>query len=233
MQDKIKVGIVDDHPLYRDGVVFALESEPDIEVVGQGESAADAFQIAQDNAPDVLLLDMNMPGGGLNAVAKIALRYPSTKLLMLTVVDEEDEVRSALRKGARGYLLKGTSSSELVSAIRLVNGGQNYVSPSFAAQLIMGRGESPDGTGKSTNKFPELSYREEQVLSLIVQGLSNRLIGNELGLAEKTIKAYVTSIMDKLNARNRVEVAMLAAERLGESRPQHDHSAPEGTVHPQ
>ncbi|HZH51012.1 MAG TPA: response regulator transcription factor [Microvirga sp.] len=232
MQDKIKVGVVDDHPLYRDGVVFALESEPDIEVVGQGETAADAVQIAQDHAPDVLLLDMNMPGGGLNAIAKIALRRPSTKLLMLTVVDEEDEVRSALRKGVRGYLLKGTSSTELVNAIRLVNRGQNYVSPSFAAQLIVGRGDTADGTAKAASKFPELSYREEQVLNLLAQGLSNRLIGHQLGLAEKTIKAYVTSIMDKLNVRNRVEVAMLAAERLGESRFPHQGRAAEGGMRP-
>src|SRR5215210_7569169 len=103
MQRKIRVGVVDDHSLYRDGVIFTLESETDIEVVGQGENASDAFQIAYDHSPDVLLLDMNMPGGGLNAVSKISLRCPSTKTLMLTVVDEEDEVRNVLRKGARGY----------------------------------------------------------------------------------------------------------------------------------
>src|SRR3982751_607603 len=113
MRSKIRVGVVDDHPLYRDGVIFALESESDIEVVGQGETAADAFQIARDSAPDILLLDMNMPGGGVNAVAKIALRCPATKTLMLTVVDDEEDVRAALQRGARGYLLKGTSSSEL------------------------------------------------------------------------------------------------------------------------
>ena len=144
MPPKIRIGVVDDHSLYRDGVVFALEYGTDIEVVAQGETAADAIQIAHDHAPDVLLLDMNMPGGGIKAVSKIALKYPSTKTLMLTVVDDEDEVRSALRKGARGYLLKGTSSSELVNAVRLVNKGQNYVSPSFAAKLIVSRREEAD-----------------------------------------------------------------------------------------
>jgi two-component system, NarL family, nitrate/nitrite response regulator NarL len=218
MQHKIRVAVVDDHPLYRDGVVFALESEPDIEVVGQGESAVEALQIAHDQAPDVLLLDMNMPGGGLNAVAKIAQRCPSTKTLMLTVVDDEDEVRSALRKGARGYLLKGTSSLELVNAVRLVNRGQNYVSPSFAAQLIMSRGAEEATSSLAAKKFPELSDREEQILMLILQGLSNRLIGEELGLTEKTVKGYVTSVMDKLKVRNRVEAAMLAAERTSEKR---------------
>jgi len=147
MENKIRVGIVDDHPLYRDGVIFALESEPDIEVVGQGETADDAFQIARDSAPDIMLLDMNMPGGGLNAVAKISLRCASTKTLMLTVVDDEDGVRTALRRGARGYLLKGTTSSELVRAIRVVNKGQNYVSPNFAAQLFKGR-DDRDGSAE-------------------------------------------------------------------------------------
>jgi two-component system, NarL family, nitrate/nitrite response regulator NarL len=219
MQNKIRVGVVDDHPLYRDGVIFALESEPDIEVVGQGETAEDAFQIARDSAPHVLLLDMNMPGGGVNAVAKIALRCPATKTLMLTVVDDEEEVRAALKRGARGYLLKGTSSSELVKTIRLVSKGQSYVSPNFAAQLLMSRGTGEGKIERLSNRFPELSIREEQILSLIVQGLSNRLIGNELGLSEKTIKGYVTSIMEKLHVRNRVEAAMLAADRMAEYRP--------------
>ena len=213
MQRKIRVGVVDDHPLYRDGVIFALESEPDMEIIGQGETAGDAYQIAHDQSPDVLLLDMNMPGGGINAVSKIALRCPSTKTLMLTVVDDEDEVRSVLRKGARGYLLKGTSSSELANAIRVVSKGQNYVSPSFAAQLIMSRGAEESVSRDATGKFPELSEREEQILLLIHRGLSNRHIGDELGLTEKTVKGYVTSIMEKLHVRNRVEAAMIAAER--------------------
>lgn len=213
MQRKIRVGVVDDHMLYRDGVVFALESEADIEVVAQGGTAAEALQIAQEQAPDILLLDMNMPGGGINAAAKIALRFPATKTLMLTVIDDEEEVRSALRKGARGYLLKGTSSSELVTAIRIVNKGQSYVSPSFAAQLFMARiTEKSDVSAPS--RFPEITVREEQILMLILQGFSNRRIGDELGLTEKTVKSYLTAIMEKLGVKNRVEVAMVAATRL-------------------
>lgn len=213
MQRKIRVGVVDDHMLYRDGVIFALESEADIEVVGQGGTAAEALQITQDQLPDVVLLDMNMPGGGINAAAKIALRHPETKTLMLTVVDDEEEVRNALRKGARGYLLKGTGSSELVSAIRVVDKGQRYVSPSFAAQLFMSR-LSETSQAPSQGRFPELTSREEQILLLILQGCSNRRIGDELGLTEKTVKSYVTAVMEKLGVRNRVEAAMLAATRL-------------------
>lgn len=214
MQRKIRIGVVDDHPLYRDGVIFALESEIDMEVVAQGETASDAYQIALDKAPDVLLLDMNMPGGGINAASKIALRCPSTRTLMLTVVDDDDEVRSALRKGACGYLLKGTSSFELATAIRVVSRGQSYVSPSFAAQLILSRGVEENDSRVVTGRFPELSEREEQILLLIHRGLSNRLIGDELSLTEKTVKGYVTNIMEKLHVRNRVEAAMIAAERI-------------------
>ncbi|WP_114944091.1 response regulator [Microvirga calopogonii] len=218
MQPRIRVGVIDDHPLYRDGVVFALESESDIEVIGQGQSAQDALQIAQEHSPDVLLLDMNMPGGGINAVSKIAQSCPTTKTLMLTVVDDEDEVRSALRKGAKGYLLKGTGSSELVNAVRSIYRGQNYVSPSFAAQLIMSRGVGDSISPDPVRRFPELSDREEQILMLIFQGFSNRLIGDELGLTEKTVKGYVTSVMDKLQVRNRVEAAILASERISGKR---------------
>jgi two-component system, NarL family, nitrate/nitrite response regulator NarL len=202
-------------------VVFALESEPDIEIVSQGETADDAFRIARDSAPDILLLDMNMPGGGLNAVTKISLRCSSTKTVILTVVDDEDVIRSALRQGAQGYLLKGTTSSELARAIRVVNMGQNYVSPNFAAQLFKGRDDHVRPVEIKPKEFRELSRREEQILNLLVEGLSNRLIGNELGLTEKTVKGYVTAIMEKLNVRNRVEAAILAADLRGRNRSQY------------
>jgi DNA-binding NarL/FixJ family response regulator len=219
MQRKIRIGVVDDHMLYRDGVIFALESEADIEVVGQGGTAADAFQIAQEHSPDVLLLDVNMPGGGINAAAKIVLRYPATRILMLTVVDDEEEVRSALRKGARGYLLKGTSSTELINAIRIVDKGQRYVSPGFAAQLFMSR-VTENREPSAPSRFPEITAREEQILMLILQGFSNKRIGDELGLTEKTVKSYVTAIMEKLGVRNRVEAAMVAATRMYDKQPQ-------------
>ena len=112
MQHKIRVGIVDDHPLYRDGVVFALESEPDMEVVAQGETANDAFQIAQGHAPDVLVMDMNLPGGGMNAIMKIAPRYPSTKILMLTVVDDQE----SWSRGGCGHLRLKVDNSALFYA---------------------------------------------------------------------------------------------------------------------
>jgi two-component system, NarL family, nitrate/nitrite response regulator NarL len=156
-----------------------------------------------------------MPGGGITAVIRIAQRYPGTRTLMLTVIDDEEKVRTALNRGARGYLLKGATSSELVQAIRMVNKGESYVSPGFAVQLLTGRGEE-GGRMQAPRRFPELSDREEQILNLIVQGLSNRLIGSELGLSEKTIKGYVTQMMHRLHVRNRVEAALMATERMTE-----------------
>jgi DNA-binding NarL/FixJ family response regulator len=123
-----------------------------------------------------------------------------------------------LRKGARGYLLKGATSSELVDAVRLLNKGQSYISPIFAARLIMSRAGNSN-TAEAPKHFPELTEREEQILRLILRGLSNRLIGDELDLSEKTVKGYVTSVMEKLHVRNRVEAAMLAADRLADKPP--------------
>jgi two-component system nitrate/nitrite response regulator NarL len=220
MENKIRVGVVDDHPLYRDGVVFALEDEPDIIVVGQGGSADDAIKIARYDQPDVLLLDMNMPGGGVSAVTAIALRRLPTRMLMLTVVDDAHQVSNAMRRGASGYLLKGTSSAELITAVRLVSQGQGYVSPTIGAKLLAHAGARPSNIQRLAEKFPELSTREEQVLSLITHGFSNRKIGKELGLSDKTVKGYVTTIMEKLGVSNRVEAAMLAADcRLEQRHP--------------
>ncbi len=218
MKGKIRIGVVDDHPLYRDGVVSALGTEADIEVVAQGETAVDAIQILHDHAPDILLIDLSITGGGANALARISLRCPSTRILVLTAVDDENEVRNALRKGARGYLLKETSRYELVNAVRMISKGQNYVSPSFAAQLIMLRGAEDNDRPVPLNQFPELSEREKKILMLILQGLSNRLIGEELGLTEKTVKGYLTGMLEKLQVRNRLEAAIMAAERMSEGR---------------
>jgi DNA-binding NarL/FixJ family response regulator len=219
MDNKIRVAIADDHPLYRDGVVSALESESDIEVVAQGESALEALHLARDQVPDILLLGVNVAWVGLNTIAKIAQQFPSIKIAVLAAMDDEDQVRSALRKGARGYLSKETSRSELMSAVRLVSKGQSYVSPSLAARLIAPRRADGAASDGSMGRFPELSHREEQVLDLLRQGLSNRLIGDKLGLTEKTIKGYVTLIMEKLQVTNRLEAAMMAAGRTTGSQP--------------
>ena len=218
MKSKIRIAVVDDHPLLRDGVVVTLAAQADMEIVGLGGSAADAVRLARENAPDVMILDMSMPGGGMAAVEHIAQHFPDVKTLMLTVVADEEQVCSALRLGARGYLLKGSSGTELAQSVRLLHDGEFYVSPPLAAKLLSRFGSSAASKVIGKDPFSCLSAREEQILSNIVVGLSNKEIGNKLALSEKTVKHYVTSILQKLHVRNRVEAAILASDRMSQAR---------------
>ena len=136
MSEPLHVAIVDDHPLFREGVAHILSAQPDIEVVAEGESTADAIRIAAESMPDIMLLDVSMPGDGLNAVREIATSYPVISLVMLTVSEEEDVVTAALRAGARAYVLKGVAARELVRILRSVAAGEVYVTPSLAASLL-------------------------------------------------------------------------------------------------
>jgi len=216
MENKIRVGVVDDHPLYRDGVVYTLAAQPDIQVVGQGSSAEDAIRIAAEGEPDVIVLDVSMPGGGMNAIEAITLQCPKVKTLMLTVVADEEQVCTALKRGARGYLLKGASGPELVQTVRMLSQGECYVSPSLAAKLLMRSSIGGASTGSHSDRFAELTPREEQILSILVEGRSNKEIGNKLDLSEKTIKHHLTNILQKLQVRNRVEAALLASGRMSQ-----------------
>ena len=208
MADTIRIAVVDDHPMLREGVVRTLLDEGDFEVVGEGSSGADAVEIAKQSLPDVMLLDVNMPGSGHTAIEQIALLCPAVKIVMLTVEENYDSVTSALRLGARGYVLKGVGGSELVSIVRTVHEGGSYISPSLAAKLLS------DLNRRGTRGVPEdprdaLTAREEQILRLIGEGLSNKEIGRRLDIKEKTVKHYVTNILQKLQLRNRVEAAVL------------------------
>ncbi|HZY41340.1 MAG TPA: response regulator transcription factor [Anaerolineae bacterium] len=209
MTDKLQIVIIDDHPLFRAGVATSLRAEPDIEVVGEGASAGEALKLSAELLPDLLLLDINIPGGGLQAVPRIAATCPVTKIVMLTASEEEDDVVAALKAGARGYVLKGVSARELIGILRAVHAGESYVTPTLAAALLAeltGAAARPP----ATNPFSELSERERQILELVAEGCSNKEIGAKLFLAEKTIKHYMTNVLQKLHVRNRVEAALLA-----------------------
>jgi two-component system, NarL family, nitrate/nitrite response regulator NarL len=205
----IRVAIVDDHPIFRDGVIHALRAAPDINVVGVGGSAADAIAIGRELKPDVLVLDMDMPGGGTAAVDALASEVPAVRVLMLTVVANEERVCEAIQKGARGYLLKGVGGAELVHAVRLVHAGECYVTPTLATHLMAHLGKASNGTNLS-DRLAVLSVREGEVVSLIAQGCSNKEIAIKLELSEKTVKHYVTSLLQKLGVRNRVAAALIA-----------------------
>jgi DNA-binding NarL/FixJ family response regulator len=207
MTDPIRVVVADDHPLFREGVSHSLEAEPDLQLVGQAASGEEALRLAMDLVPDVLLLDIGMPGwGGLLTLEKMSQACPATKVVMLTVFDNEDQVLAAFKSGARGYALKGVPARDLANIVRQVAAGDAYVSPLLAATMLREL-----TTPRPQDPLSELSEREREILSLVADGLTNREIGERVHLAEKTIKHYMTNILGKLRVRSRVEAALLAA----------------------
>lgn len=206
MTESIRVVVADDHPLFLDGVITSLQSMPEVQVVGQAADAAGAVRVVREELPDIVLLDVTMPGGGIDAAQKIAAACPATRIIMLTVSEDEDDLLAAMKAGASGYVLKGVSARELAGVVRGVSSGEVYVAPSLAFGLLREM-----STPRPNDPFAELSARERQVLELVANGRSNQEIGLKLGLAEKTIKHYMTNILTKLQVRSRVEAALLAA----------------------
>jgi len=213
-EDVIRVAIFDDHPIMRDGLVYTFSREGDFEVVGLGGTGAEAIQIAEMLLPDLILLDINMPGDGVQAARTISATCPAVRIIMLTAHDGEQHVVEALRGGASGYVVKGISSEELVKTARAVHRGEAYVSPALAARLLGMRGREA-ARARPAEALVELTVREEQILRHVCAGQSNREIGELIGLTEKTVKHYMTNILQKLHARNRVEAALIARQRLG------------------
>ena len=207
MPDRIRVVLVDDHPLLREGVAATLQADPDFEVVAQGGSADEALQLAREHLPDIIMLDVSMPGGGINAARSISAACPIVKIVMLTVSEDEEDVLGALKVGASGYMLKGVSGPELVRIVRAINAGEPYVTPSLAASLL---GELKAPAAAEPDPLAELTERERRILELVSQGKSNKEVGEALYLSEKTVKHYMTNILQKLQVRNRVEAALVA-----------------------
>lgn len=205
MTDTIRVAVADDHPMFRAGVVTSLREEEGIEVVGDAADGSAALSLARTELPDVMVLDINMPGGGLETARRIAVACPATRIVMLTVSEDEDDLLAAMKAGASGYVLKGAGASELAGVIRSVNAGEVYVAPALAWGMLR------EMRTPRTSPYDELTEREREVLELVAEGLSNQEVGERLGLAEKTIKHYMTNILGKLQVRSRVEAALLVA----------------------
>lgn len=212
MPEPIQIVIVDDHPLFLDGVAATLQTELDLKVVGQGRSAEDALRLATTLLPDLILLDITMPGGGLEAARAVAAACPVTRIVMLTFSEEEQDVIAALKAGAKGYILKGVSGSELKAIVRAIHQGDVYITPTLAAGVLLEM-TTPKPSQPST-PLDDLTPREKQILERVASGHSNKEIGRELELTEKTVKHYMTNILQKLQVRNRVEAALLAQKAV-------------------
>jgi DNA-binding NarL/FixJ family response regulator len=192
-----------------------LTAEDGFFVIGEAGTGEEAFRLAVEHNPDILLLDIGMPGaGGIATVEQVAASCPLTRVLMLTVSENPDDLMQALQAGARGYVLKGVSSHGLVSAIRAVKAGEVFVTPVLASTILYEMTHNEPG-----DPLDELTERERQVLQLLGEGLTNREIGERLYLAEKTVKHYMTNVLQKLHVRSRVEAALLAQRRLDGDRP--------------
>lgn len=211
----LSVLIVDDQRLMREGLRTLLELEDDLIVVGEAEEGAAALEAYPALAPDVVLMDVRMPGmDGVEATRRICARWPEARILILTTFDDDAYVFEGLRAGALGYLLKDASGQELAAAVRTVAAGNALIGPSVARRVLGTLGSRPpDGAGTETAReglSEPLSEREQEILALVAEGLSNPQIAARLHLAEGTVKNYVSSILQKTGTRDRTEAAVRA-----------------------
>ncbi len=218
MKEGIRVCVVDKHPLFLDGLILALNSQSHVEIVGRGTSALDASRLFQEHIPDVMVIDTGVLGQTMEPIEAILQQQPKIGILLLAETAEEEHVYAALKRGVRGYILKSANRIELLQAVLVLGQGQSFISPSLAAKLLIrsSTGHYVEVKASSPN-LPHLTPRERQILSILVQGRSNKEIGNTLDLSEKTIKHHLTNILQKLRVRNRVEAALMMSNHL----PQH------------
>jgi len=209
MTNPIRTAIVDDHPLFRDGVAKLLARTPGIEIVADGSTAVDAVNIAQRFVPDVMLLDLKLPDDGVAAASTIAREHPAVRIVILTASDCDSDVATMLQLGVHGYLLKGCTGHEIVRAVQRVYAGEFYVTPSLAARLLT----QMSAPAPKADDSEELSSREEIILAQVSKGLTNKEIARGLNLREKTVKHYMTNIMQKLGVRNRLEAVLMGQKR--------------------
>ena len=211
-EDGIRVLIVDDHALFRRGLQMVLEAEGDIEVIGEASDGQEAIERAELMTPDVVLMDVRMPrSSGIEATGIIKNALPSTKILMLTISDEEGDLYEAIKAGASGYLLKEISIEEVAGAVRSVHRGQSLISPSMASKLLTEFASMVKRRDeRSQVPGPRLTERELEVLKHVAKGMNNRDIGTELFISENTVKNHIRNILEKLHLHSRMEAVVYA-----------------------
>jgi DNA-binding NarL/FixJ family response regulator len=208
----IRVGIADDHPIFRFGMRTLLSATPDTTVAGEATTGDEALALADAQAPDVMLMDIHMPGlNGIEATARIRARHPRIAVLVVTMLDD-DSVFAAMRAGARGYILKGAEPEETLRAIRAVAHGEAVFGAGVADRLMSYFAHPPVRPAGAAAALPELTEREREVLALIAQGLTNAAIAERLVLSPKTVRNYISDIFGKLQVADRVQAVLRARE---------------------
>ena len=211
MEDTVRVLIADDHPLFREGMRGRLDRVADVAVVGEAASGDEAVELAHKLEPDVILMDIKMPGlNGIEATREIQRANPQIGILVLTMFEDDDSVFAAMRAGAKGYLLKDSGGEGVVRAIRAVASGEAVFGPGVAERII-GFFSAPR-TAAPQRAFPELTEREEEVLSLVAQGKSNREIARQLFVSLKTVRNHVSNILLKLQVADRAQAVIRARD---------------------
>lgn len=209
--EPLRVLIADDHPLFRHGIVALLSATPDMEVVGEASTGEEAMVLAATLAPDLVLMDIQMPGvNGVEATRQILRASPHVRILMVTMFEDEASVFTAMRAGARGYVLKDTEKAELLRAIRAVGSGEAIFSPAIATRLL--EFFSAPRPPLPPQAFPELTEREREILDLIAQGRNNAEIASQLVLSPHTVRNYVSNIFSKLQVADRAQAIVRARE---------------------
>jgi DNA-binding NarL/FixJ family response regulator len=214
----IRVLVVDDHPLYREGLAGAVETMAGKEVVGQAGDGEEAVRMTAELSPDVVVMDLHMPVlNGVDATRQIAAAHPDVSVLVLTMLEGDDSVFAAVRAGARGYLLKGADRAEIDRALEAVAHGEVVFSASIASRVLAFFGGSP---GASLEPFPELTEREREVLDLVARGLTNAEIARRLVVSDKTVRNHVSNVFAKLHVAGRAEAVARARDAgLGSAPP--------------
>lgn len=208
MTEPIRILLADDHPLFREGVAASLATAEDFVVIAQAGSGEEAVELARTLHPDLVLLDVSMPGmGGIAAAARIAADLPGVRIMMLTMAEMPESLMAALKAGAHGYVLKGVAANELRAIVRRVAAGEAYVTPALAAEML-----TEFSRPRAADVLETLTSREAEVLDLVSQGFTNRRIGECLHIAEKTVKHHMTVILQKLHVRSRTEAALFAVQ---------------------
>ena len=210
MNHQVTIAVADDHPVLLEGIVSLFKSNDRFRIVGQADNADSSMQLVTEHSPDVIIMDLSMPGDVFRTISKIAAQMSHTKVVVFTAYCSIDSALKALDAGATGFVLKGSPCAELFEAIEAVLSDQMFITRQYASQVMNGLRDR--SRRQALNEAIKLSVREKQIVGQLLQARTNREIASELRISEKTVKHYMTGLMLKLKARNRVEVVIAARQ---------------------